>query len=66
MKFCFARNFVIFRRKVAKSSEKREIRLHSFCTVLYLKNDENCEELKVQREKTVLESPILPFFEDRK
>ena len=39
MKFRFARNFVIFRRKVAKSSEKREIRLHSFCTVLYDKID---------------------------
>ena len=30
-KFRFPRNFVIFRRKVAKSTE---IRLHSFCTVL--------------------------------
>ena len=35
MKIRFAWNFVIFRRKVAKSAEKHEIRLHSFCTVLY-------------------------------
>ena len=41
MKFRFARNFIKFRRKVAKSSEKREIRLHSFCTVLYLINRYN-------------------------
>ena len=29
---------------------------------LYLKNDENCEESKVQCEKIVLKSPILTFL----
>ena len=34
MKIRFAQNSVIFRRKVEKSGKKREIHLHSFCTVL--------------------------------
>ena len=37
MKICFVQNSVIFRRKVAKSGEKREIHLHSFCTVLQVR-----------------------------